>query len=405
MASRTLILSCLLTALLCPGWAFASKPCSTLMTSPKSVASKVHTQSFIGYLAELLEQKILDAEDLQHLADSIRQSGKILNPLELKESTPSSTTLIHRDGLQNLIATGGLNVSVIGEWLKTTLSRKENEQRDKEAVGTDTIFAAHKMRFHKLPFEFEISKNKTYQIELMETVVTQHHWNQIMELTGNPKEVNHPLGSITIFSALDFANRLSIAHGLKPAYDLTELELEGDASKRDLSPKSFRYSSSPDLVSRFFEKIKYPNELSKMEGYRLPSQLELFLLRKKIGENHPWIKKDSGRDQVLSSTWLKENSDDVLHPVAELEPIILGGQRFYDLIGNISILTSTYSPDYSGSSKLYIFGPNVLTTVNKVPVIMWDQTQFTKISLSRWPKVGIRLVRTVPSKESQGGQP
>ena len=108
----------------------------------------------------------------------------------------------------------------------------------------------------KRPVRFEIRENNnvpmtygngnrtfpvilTHPIEVQSTPVTQNQWVAIMgenpshfskgedsvvlNLNGKPIELqpDHPVESVTWWSVLEFANRLSERHGLQPSYDLS----------------------------------------------------------------------------------------------------------------------------------------------------------------------------------------
>ncbi|PIT98906.1 MAG: hypothetical protein COT74_12645 [Bdellovibrionales bacterium CG10_big_fil_rev_8_21_14_0_10_45_34] len=70
--------------------------------------------------------------------------------------------------------------------------------------------------------------------------------------------------------------------------------------------------------------------------YRLPTEAEWeFVVR---GRGHCNTVYPFGNDdsQLESCAWFRVNSDGQIHPVAEREPHIVDGQRFYDLLGNAS---------------------------------------------------------------------
>ena len=76
---------------------------------------------------------------------------------------------------------------------------------------------------------------------------------------------DHPVESMTWWSALVFANKLSQEHGLKPTYDLSDIVW--DPGTR---------ASNGTLLAKSGEiKINAPNgDYYKSEGYRLPTEAE-----------------------------------------------------------------------------------------------------------------------------------
>ena len=71
------------------------------------------------------------------------------------------------------------------------------------------------------------------------------------------------------------------------------------------------------------------------EGYRLPTEAEQeYLLRaggKSSGEYHFGDKQED----LQHYAWYDKNSGGTTHPVGELTPLVLEGQEFYDVHGNV----------------------------------------------------------------------
>ena len=96
-------------------------------------------------------------------------------------------------------------------------------------------------------------------LEVCKYPTTQDMWMEVMK--KNPSEFKggrRPVENVSWWDALEFCNKLSEKHGLKPVYDLSQKE-EG--------------------ILRIYQsngKIEYPNvaDFRKTEGFRLPTEVE-----------------------------------------------------------------------------------------------------------------------------------
>ena len=146
-----------------------------------------------------------------------------------------------------------------------------------------------------------------------------------MNIKGKSVRMNpdHPVEKITWWSALEFANRLSEKHGLKPVYDLKGVTwIKGTKAKNG-------------TLKREKGEAGINKDYYQSEGYRLPTEAEQeYLLRaggKSSGEYHFGDKKED----LKHYAWYWENSGGTTHPVGELKALVLEGREFYDLHGNV----------------------------------------------------------------------
>lgn len=184
----------------------------------------------------------------------------------------------------------------------------------------------------------------TNAFEMMSTPVTQRMWAEIMgenpahffdredslELRINGKPIkmqpDHPIENITWLSAAIFANKLSISRGLKPVYDLSEVQVAPwmKAEKGEI------YHSAGDL------KLDAPNgNIYEAEGYRLPTEAEFEYVLMAAGKNTGTYFFGEDHSQLKNYAWYGENANSETKGVARLLPLIINGQRFYDLLGNV----------------------------------------------------------------------
>ena len=78
------------------------------------------------------------------------------------------------------------------------------------------------------------------------------------------------------------------------------------------------------------------------EVYRLPTSYEYEFVETKRGLITKLLPETE--QEKLKYAWLNGNSGYKTHPVGELEPLVVDGQNFYDIYGNVAVWTSTKSP-------------------------------------------------------------
>ena len=181
----------------------------------------------------------------------------------------------------------------------------------------------------------------THPIEVMSTPVTQKQWVEVMgenpsrfsegensmvvTLTGKSIRMNpdHPVESITWWSVLEFANRLSEKHGLEPAYDL----------------KGVTWKKGTQAEDGTLEVAKGEAGINKdyyqSEGYRLPTEAEQEYLLRAGGKSRGKYHFGDKEEDLKHYGRYGENSGGTTHPVGELRALVLEGQKFYDLHGNV----------------------------------------------------------------------
>ena len=397
-------------------FASAAKPttdCKKLLPTASGKQNELETQSFIAYLSELVHEHILEINDLHQMVIRIKKDSVLPNPLFSRQTTPAE--LIHRQGIQEYIDSGKLNLNTVTEWLLNTTSVQNNIKINRDDVRRDASASYEKMKFHRLSIKIEVSTKKYYELEMMDTHVTQGQWLEVMgELkshhrTGDLESTvvkisnriininpNHPIERITWWSALEFANRLSIRDNLKPVYDLEKVKMKGEASLGTLEP-TVVFSEGTRPFAEFSAQINDPEQIANSEGYRIPSKRELLSFYAEMRKADLFSQQTPTYEQLMDYFWVHENSDSITHAVKSLKPIRIGGKDFFDMFGNVYFFSTEQNPE--GSVR--IFGSSIRPTQRNqyeaFKIAIEEGTLYNGVvpSVGKSDVIGIRLVRTV----------
>ena len=331
------------------GGVCAAHECEKLL-SPSPLAREIsnkETQGLMAYLGTLLEHRIIGDVELVRFIEGL-EKGELLNPISEEKAMESLAGTIHRQGIQEeYLDLGHLNQKELLRWSKRSLKEKKRVRVHREETRKETQDVYQKMEFLPVsPGRFLMGKEKveailTHPIEVMSTPVTQRQWVEIMgenpsyyskgegsrviHWKGKSVRMNpdHPVENITWWSVLVFANKISEKHGLKPAYDLRGVKW---------SPGS----EAKDGTLRIKEgEIKINENYYLSEGYRLPTEVEQEYLLRGGGQSKGRYHFGDNEEDLKHYAWYAENSGATTHPVGELEPLVLEGQKFYDLHGNV----------------------------------------------------------------------
>jgi formylglycine-generating enzyme required for sulfatase activity len=230
----------------------------------------------------------------------------------------------------------------------------------------------------------------THRILVQATPVTQRQFREIMgydpsyfhgDGTGN-----HPVETVTWYDAVEFANRLSLAAGLKPAYRIQVKKRRTNGSIED---------AKVEVNGRnIYETVGYKEGKA---GFRLATEAEGEYFTR-AGSNSPY---SFGSDVSLlgNYAWYDQNSSVQTHEVGMKNPNAWG---IYDVHGNVYEWrqdgyeesyseVSVIDPTGSGSRQVIRGGswrndPGRLRSAHRT----YDDPD------ARWYVVGLRLVRSIP---------
>ncbi|MEN3027601.1 MAG: SUMF1/EgtB/PvdO family nonheme iron enzyme, partial [Chlorobiota bacterium] len=216
----------------------------------------------------------------------------------------------------------------------------------------------------------------TVPIWVCTTEVTQELWTAVMGY--NPswvRDPRRPVENITWWEAVDFCNRLSLRHGLRPCYLRS-----GDSVIWDRAANGYRL----------------PTEAEWEYACRAGTTTDTY-----AGDlRQPWGGCDEEEPLLEELAWYCRNSNDRTHPVGQKRP---NGFGLYDMLGNVAewcwdwysstAYASTPAQDPAGPplgdrrvvrGGAWSTGSFVVRSAARVPFSPWY----------RGPAVGFRLVRS-----------
>lgn len=402
--------------------AHASSCESLFYLSGHSVQNSGFTERLIAYLSQLLDgldigdrelRMILDGLDKGSFINPIRHSETVYGPVFEKAAHQIQYRIIEKH-LKNPVDHGRIRV-----WAEHNLQEKGRVRERREEARHVTQDISHKMKFRRLPpgrFEMNDMDSAlevilTHEIEMMTTPVTQKMWAELMgqnpsefwngletielEINGNriSMQPDHPVENLTWWSAVVFANRLSEKMGLKPAYDLSNLKLDGHAEDGTLlAPAGEIRILAPD------------GDIYRAEGYRLPTEAEQEYVLRNLGATKTEFPHGLSLAELSDYGWNKLNSGGSTHAVGTTsKTLMVNGEEFHDLIGN----TDEWSHD-GYKARLFMGGENPAVfpsrTIDRILVgrswYEFPQQALFGLRSTRFPDgrssgIGLRLVRTL----------
>lgn len=376
------------------------------------------TDQFIAYLWSLVDQNLVKEAGLLRFSLELKK-GRVVNPIT---SDQKRTVLeLHEpyEEFEKYIRGPGLDLSKISEWVesKITSLHQTKVARDHTKVMTKDPHLG--MKFYPIPRgEFlmgnhendvkssgqQVKVKLSHDFEMMSTKVTQKMWMDLMR--ANPSfhqgDLDYPVENITWWSAVVYANKLSEKQGYKPAYDLSGIKWDAktSASKGTLLPEL-------ETLARL-EFDKHNKNIYETEGYRLPTDAEAEYVRRDLGRALTQYHFGNDEQELKKYAWHHENSKGVIHPVAELLPLKINGNPFYDLHGLLFEWCSNLYGDGALEEGVDPKGPALdnQRVMRGGAYVTWadgissdDRAPVNLDYKSKW--LGFRLVRTLPSQTSK----
>ena len=324
---------------------------------PLHQTENIHTatEGFIAYFDRLLEKNVIGEQELTRLIESLK-AGQLTNPIDEAKAELKAELYEHFKGFEEYLEREDLNLERILKWVLNRLRERTRERENRLEVEKEMKLPRQEIEFAFLPAGNFLMGRKTsktpvtltHPFEAMTTPVTQWMWVEVMgenpshfaegessivlNVNGNPVSLqpDHPVESVTWWSKLVFANKLSEKHGFRPVYDLSGIQWK----------EGTRAENGTLDVESGEVKIHAPGgDYYEAEGYRLPTDAEQEYLMRAAGTADGDFHFGDDWAKLPDYAWFGENSSQRTHPVAELTPLIIktskGQSIFYDVLGNV----------------------------------------------------------------------
>ena len=295
-----------------------------------------------GYCGADIEEIVKNAVENKFILETENEEEKKITTNNLLEATKSI------DSLSNILSD---KIDILKKSYKKfkIKSASQKIKNGKRIAGKPTFKDMVIVNGGKYTPSFFNEEREVCNLEVCKYQTTQDMWMEVME--NNPSEFKgerRPVENVSWWNALEFCNKLSEKHGLKPVYDLSRKE-EGILR-----------------IHQSNGKIEYPNvaDFKKTEGFRLPTEVEWewFARGGEIAiQDGTFNYKHSGSDNLNEVAWYYANSENRTHDVGAKRPNQLG---LYDCSGNI------YEWCYDTGSDGYIS--------EKIPYI-YDETEKSRV--------------------------
>lgn len=366
-----------------------------------------------------MDDHVIGNAELARFLEALERE-RVSNPITEEDAETDSKRLIHREGLKNILRLGGFDLKRLVEWVRRTIEAGGVVKIKRDDTRSETQDTHQKIEF--IPIEpgrfqmgdegekFEVTL--THPFEVMSTLVTQKQWVEVMgenpskfldgehtiTVTVGGKSLkmqpDNPVENVTWWAVLEYANRLSQKHGLRPAYDFSQITFK----------KGTRAEDGTLDVERGDLKINaLGGNIYEAQGYRLPTEAEQEYLLRGGGKSNGRYHFGNNEADLKDYGWSNENSNRATHSVAQLKPAIINGNQIYDLHGNVWEWGQDWFAGFSRSAATDPSGPptgnsRVLRggSWGNDPGFLRSAWRYDGHPDRRHGDVGFRVVRTLP---------
>lgn len=366
---------------------FADRNCTNALSTfsrdystPIKETKKNRTSKLIAYLGALLEKQIIGESELNNFIHGLSE-GKVTNPINKERTWIDIDALIHWEGIQEHLQYNDLNIDTLFNYARSKVKEMKQTQIQREEIRIETQSIYQKIEFYPIPKgQFLMGRGEHQMIvrfkqsfDAMSTVVTQKHWVDIMGenpaaykngeysivIIHNGKQIrlqpDNPIENITWWSAIIFANKLSEELGLKPVYDVSEIKWREGTRAED---------GTLDIESGEIKINAVNEDIYLTEGYRLPTDAEQEYMLSLASPTKQKNKQNDSEMNFRQYAWYSDNAENKTHPVAQLNPLYIDKNAFFELYGNVWEWGSDWQWHWNWNSSKNHDKENPIGTIN-----------------------------------------
>ena len=296
-----------------------------------------------GTLNRLIE-KYPDDEEILGLLPK-KEKISLENLIEVLQETYPSNVEVFTIKALSTFPEEELREKAIAQSLERLLEVNPNDENILEYLGIENIVPKEQnpdmvfVEGSSYTPSFFNEERSVMDLYVNKYQTTQEEWEKYME--KNPSEFKggrRPVETVTWIDTLVFCNKMSKNYGLQPAYKIEDRKLTRIIYKNG-------EEVYPDLA-----------DFSKVEGYRLPTELEWewFARGGKVAlKNKTFDTAFAGSNDMEEVAWCSYNSECKTHTVGLKKPNDLG---LYDCTGNVwEWCYDTSSTGYISKDKTHIY--------------------------------------------------
>lgn len=387
------------------------------------------TSSFKSYVNHLLDKNLIQDQEFDQFLGMLKL-GKLINPISEARAKVDALVYIHWEMIEQEYlqkAAGRIDLKDLLGWATQIRDKNKISKGKQRETEEKTKYHYRQITFRKIPKgKFFLKKDPSVEIELTrdfemtDTHITQKQWVELMgknparfkdgddsvKLQIGGKEVlmqpDHPVEAVSWWSVLEFANRLSRQHGLKPAYDLSKVKFFQDSSAEDgtwaTEDQKVGLNVPWSIAGLFSKKTVYDTV-----GYRLPTVAEM--------EYFEHLTSDGAHNEWRSLT--AKDFQNETQAVAQRKSIQIQGSGFYDVHSSVlSWAWDWYHSKINGGKDPIQNFPKVLilfVDFGNYSRSLYGSSHYTrsqnanparsKAPSQRSSDIGFRLVRTLPPQK------
>ena len=201
--------------------------------------------------------------------------------------------------------------------------------------------------------------------EMLQTEVTQELYESIMGVNPSKfKGANNPVEMVSWYDAIYFCNKLSIAKGFTPVY-----EVDGNS---DFNGWNYTPHQSNSIKGKITQN-------TSANGYRLPTVVE-WQYAARGGQDYTY----AGSNEIYEVAWYEGNSFGETHPVAQKKA---NGYGLYDMTGNVF----EWCWDFGIDGDRCYFGGSWFS----IDYFCKVSCKLSCIDYFQYPYIGFRIIRSV----------